>query len=237
MSSSTARRSSSPLATKHSEPIAIPGGGHHYGRHRSDSASSDSTEGSPPPITPAGLASTFGGRAAVAGSPTSPIMTMLAAGTPMKSPVAFPFTKMPLSAVDDEEAEHATSRHARRASMNAGSRFVPPMNPSALAGSTQERGANVLRRLSLGGTFGRANVAPPQPPSPPRGRDRTVEPPVISAGPPVVGTPVKRRGTLPGFTGNAESAPARANVSPPRVRRAPSPMGERMLKGHFDSFH
>jgi hypothetical protein len=135
--------------------------------------------------------------------------------------------------------------------MNAGNaRFVPgTMNPAQ-----QERGANVLRRLSLGGTFGRvsssllpdryacmlihlvqATVAPVQPPSPPRGREvRAVEPAMISLGPPVVAppSPKRRRGATLGAPGSNG-----ASSSPSRVRRAPSPMGERILKGHFDSFH
>jgi hypothetical protein len=110
--------------------------------------------------------------------------------------------------------------------MTSSSRFVPAYNTPAFAGSQQERGANVLRRLSLGGTFGR--VAPEKPPTPPRG---PVEPAIISSGPAVVApaSPKRRRGTMPAFDDAASS--------PPRPRRAPSPMGERILKGHFDSFH
>jgi hypothetical protein len=132
------------------------------------------------------------------------------------------------SIVIDEDAEPPAARHARRASMT-GSRLAPAFSPPQ-----QERGANVLRRLSLGGTFGRAGASPVAE-KPAASPPRAVQPALIVAGPPVVSppSPKRRRGTMPAF----DEAAAPAPTTSPRPRRAPSPMGERILKGHFDSFH
>lgn len=71
----------------------------------------------------------------------------------------------------------------------------------------QERGAGIFRRLSLGTPFGRPAV--PQPP----GDAPKLHQPAPSTRVPGLQPPV-------------------VIVKP----RAPSPMGERMLKGHFDGF-
>jgi hypothetical protein len=88
-----------------------------------------------------------------------------------------------------------------------------------------ERGVGVLRRLSLGGAFGRPQV-PVKPPTPPA---RTSSPPSVLAATsvpedaPVTRAPRTKRRS--------------ATLSVDRPHRAPSPMGERILKGQFDSFH
>jgi hypothetical protein len=121
-----------------------------------------------------------------------------------------------------------TSTIGRRASLAA------PRIPSATAAAAvstsppaTERGAGLLRRLSLGVS------AVPQPKSP------TLAP----APPPntAVDGPMPFSAASPSLPSEKEAplrrARRRATVSSGRAPRAPSPMGERILKGHFDGFN
>jgi hypothetical protein len=124
--------------------------------------------------------------------------------------------------------EVPVAAHARRAS-TAG-RFGQQQSLPAMPESQQERGTGLLRRLSLGNAFARpGNTGPTERvPSPPR----PATPPntaVCSAGnntkmSNAQGTRVRRSATV-----NVDASG--------KIRRAPSPMGERILKGHFDGFN
>ncbi|KIL64274.1 hypothetical protein M378DRAFT_163538 [Amanita muscaria Koide BX008] len=86
-----------------------------------------------------------------------------------------------------------------------------------------ERGTGFLRRLSMSSsTFNKPQVENNNATSP-----RAPTPPPNSAV-----TPSEK--TLP-FSRNAKLR--RSTVSDGKRRRSPSPMGERMLKGHFDGFN
>lgn len=109
--------------------------------------------------------------------------------------------------VEDEDGGPRTGfGHARAGSMNW------PSNG-------QDRAAGVLRRLSLSGAFTRPTVPQPLPrvPSPPQGgrRDSNETFKAIERAPSPRPRPKK-------------------NGSP--KKRSVSPMGERILKGHFDGF-
>lgn len=138
---------------------------------------------------------------------------------------------------ETERVEPPVAAHARRASINAAHRFSG-QNPAVVPESLQERGSGLLRRLSLS-SAGFAKVSSYQlrwllyvtdlflkplerTGSPPR-------PPPNSA----VG-PGPREG-LPYTTKPRRSATV--STEAPKTRRAPSPMGERILKGHFDGFN
>lgn len=130
--------------------------------------------------------------------------------------------------------------HHRAMSMGSWSRFPasPIAGSSSMAGSnvppnspqdTVQRGAGVLRRLSLGAAF-----AKPTLPTMKQEQDgnmdgnslhraKTIGPASAENGG-FQGRRAARRATLGSTDG--------ANIRP----RAPSPMGERMLKGHFDGF-
>jgi hypothetical protein len=82
-----------------------------------------------------------------------------------------------------------------------------------------ERGVNVLRRLSLGG-IRKAATDIPQPTSP-------LAPPNSA----VSSSPITTTATQP----NRKFRRSATVVE--RPHRAPSPMGERILKGHFDGFN
>ncbi|KAF8554465.1 hypothetical protein OG21DRAFT_1440316 [Imleria badia] len=201
---------------QHSKPIPI---STQHLRHRSMSFSSDSTNSptsSPPLVTPNNFQNTR-----FPASSSSPIFHFLSQASPTKPAATFPFRGfVPPPVVEDEPAEEymQSAHHARQAS-TAG-RFQP--QPTALE-PHHERGVNVLRRLSLGGHLGKAHTVGdiPQsgiPRSPPKSAG--LNPPTMNAVQP--NRKPRRSATV---TENA------------RPRRAPSPMGERILKGHFDGFN
>jgi len=195
---------------QHSKPIPI---STHHIRHRSASFSSDSTNSpasSPPLLTPNNFVNT---RIPVPSS--SPILYFLSQSSPTKAPATFPFRGfVPPPVAEDEPAEERSLplHHARRAS-TAG-RFQPP--PPVLE-PLHERGVNVLRRLSLSGRKPSATDIP-QPANP--------QPPPDSNMP-----------TLPPTNTMHRRKFRRSATVVERPRRAPSPMGERILKGHFDGFN
>jgi hypothetical protein len=116
------------------------------------------------------------------------------------------------------------SAHARRFS----SSWAKPMPTSPPA---DDRGAGLLRRLSLSSAFGRpvfpgthAGGTTPPNTSPVVPKTANVDFKRSSPSPSPVAGRVRRSATI-----------AVPNPSPPKAR-APSPMGERILKGHFDGF-
>ncbi|EIN09964.1 hypothetical protein PUNSTDRAFT_125937 [Punctularia strigosozonata HHB-11173 SS5] len=204
----------------HSAPIPISGNAYEHHRRRS-SVSSDSSSDSPP-RTPPSLA-----QPKVSTSPSSPILSyLLAPKSPTTGPGAFPGFKRfggPIMEDDEHEVPPAM-RPVRRASI-AG-RF-PPVQPVVAAVATappNERATGLLRRLSMGSSFASKPQVAVQPVSAHtvRGHSGTVPPPNS-----VSGSPTDAR-TVP------RTKQRRATES---TRRAPSPMGERILKGHFDGFN
>ncbi|KAI0368008.1 hypothetical protein BV20DRAFT_525514 [Pilatotrama ljubarskyi] len=213
----------------HSLPIPI--GSRRRSGSMSDSSSSDSGSVSPasPVQTPA--SGTLPRIAPITPS-TSPILSYFLSQSPKSPPSAtFPFRRgMAPPVYEDEEAfeaEKPASRHARSASTAwpTTDRFNAPA-VAPVPSNQQDRAAGLLRRLSLGG-----NMARPQVPAVKQTNGSTRSP---------------RATTPPGMASNASGAPAsptrkarRANTmaaGTPRPR-APSPMGERILKGHFDGFN
>ncbi|PPR02612.1 hypothetical protein CVT24_002183 [Panaeolus cyanescens] len=206
---------------KHSEPIPIAS----RGRNRSMSVSSSSTASSASDIATPASASAGSQRINIPSPSASPILSYFLAQSPSKPPATFPFkrsfgTAPVFEADEDAEKEIPSATHARRASMNVATRFTQNPAAATFSEAQSDRGTNLLRRLSLSTT-----TFPPldltnratTPPSPP---------------PNTAVSPTQQR---PPFTNKPRRS---ATVSEaPRPRRAPSPMGERMLKGHFDGFN
>ncbi|KAF8905092.1 hypothetical protein CPB84DRAFT_1745674 [Gymnopilus junonius] len=210
-------------------PISIPVPAR--GRARSTSMSSGSSGSTSSSEIPTPEGSTGSHRPSIPSPATSPILSHFLAQSPtFKTPTSatFPFkrkfgTAAPVFEAEEEaEAEIPVAAHARRASVNVASRFVN--NPASTFSDTQsDRGTNLLRRLSLSTTAftkpqfdstGRA-VSPPSPPP-----NTAVSPTARSA--PFSNKP-RRSATV--------------SIEGGKPRRAPSPMGERILKGHFDGFN
>ncbi|CAA7266861.1 unnamed protein product [Cyclocybe aegerita] len=216
-----------PKDVKHSAPITIPTAAR--GRARSMSVSSassasDASSGSELPTPASGSV----GRISIPSPSTSPILSYFLAQSPTKTPgtaATFPFKRKfgPAPVFEEEETdkEIPVAAHARRASVNVANRFSQGGPTTTFpADAHNERGTSLLRRLSL-------SVAKPQfdttavstsPPSPP---------------PNTAVSPTPR--TAP-FT-NKPRRSATISTAETRPRRAPSPMGERILKGHFDGFN
>jgi len=211
---------------KHSEPIPIASSPF---RRRSASVSSASSgsasSGSelPTPISPSGS------RVSIPSPGSSPLLSYFLSQSPtVKAPPmngTFPFSKRfsanPPVFEEDEQSPVSATAHARRASATVAGRFTQPAATLPLADPRQERGTGVLRRLSLSSAaFTRPSADLQSPP--------------LSAGPPntAVSQPLK---TLP-FSGSTKPRRS-ATLGIPQPRRAPSPMGERILKGHFDGFN
>ena len=137
----------------------------------------------------------------------------------------------------DEETDKdlPVATHMRRASLNVSGRFGQAQTTGPIPDSQLERGTGFLRRLSLSSSnFSKVSnyttlyrlprISHPQPQN-----DNT-----SPRGPsPPPNTAVSPRNTSPQF-----SLPKRrSTVSDAKRRRSPSPMGERILKGHFDGFN
>ncbi|EJD06865.1 uncharacterized protein FOMMEDRAFT_144731 [Fomitiporia mediterranea MF3/22] len=227
---------------KHSQPISIPNSGvHHHSRARSASysGSSDDDSNSPPLQTPTSAVPPP--RVGTAQSPsTSPILSYFfqapnkVASVIPQSPTAgfgsigrgFP-AKPQEQPIMEEDEEHESSivRHARRMSTSAGWAPAAPRFNAPTTAEQVERGAGLLRRLSLGSAFIR-----PQPPSPP------LQHSVPSVAAPAPGSPpTMKQPPSPGRKKRRASTLAVPGEA--RPRRSPSPMGERILKGHFDGFN
>ncbi|KAH7884470.1 hypothetical protein F5I97DRAFT_1937904 [Phlebopus sp. FC_14] len=223
----------------HSKPIPI---ATQRFRHRSTSVSSDSSGSPTSPLQTPQNTSPSG--VPKASPPSSPILYFLSQ-SPAKSPATFPFrgfapppvfegrsgsyksTQLYLcpAIADEVMDDHPVTSHARRAS-TAGRFGAQPTTPE----SQQERGVNLLRRLSLGSALAKPPTrdtssaqSPPQP----------VPPPNSTA------TPASPITTAVDDTARRERKARRSATiaEPTRQRRAPSPMGERILKGHFDGFN
>ncbi|KAH9945075.1 uncharacterized protein BXZ73DRAFT_96057 [Epithele typhae] len=216
----------------HSLPIPI-GGGRRRSGSVSDSSSDSASLSPPSPLqTPASATGPLP-RVAPLSPSTSPVLSYFLAQSPKSPPSTFPFRRgMGAPTVfegedDGFEADKPIGRHGRRASAAAWpghDRFPPAAPVVPAAGQQQDRAAGLLRRLSLGGSIAR----PPVPVG--MAAPRLVGPPDIAAAP---------RSKSPGTTPTPRK-PRRANTlapGSPRPPRAPSPMGERILKGHFDGFN
>ncbi|KAH9915100.1 uncharacterized protein B0H18DRAFT_1087632 [Fomitopsis serialis] len=206
--------------------------------HRRRSASdSESSESSCSPTTPYSSGASFptpatgNPRVAPVSPSTSPILSYFFGQTSPKAPAnSLPFRRNfgPPAIDEDDEAPaspQSPTKHARRASTAwAGSeRFA---QPPAATPEQHDRATGVLRRLSLGGAMARPQIPQFKNATSGEGMQRSATPPTLSSTPtPMNGTPRKTR---------------RSNTINPgtqRPKRAPSPMGERILTGHFDSFH
>ncbi|KAA1477200.1 hypothetical protein DENSPDRAFT_844391 [Dentipellis sp. KUC8613] len=216
-----------------SAPIPISTGS----RRRAMSVSStDSSPSSPPIQTPV---SAYPPKVSTASPSTSPLLSYFMGSSPTKTNATFPLRRPTAAPVfeDDEgqdvEVPAPLAGHHRRATtaLAGNGRFaqqqVPP--PSVAQSQQQERGVGVLRRLSLGGSFGRPTLPPVQ---------RTMSPPPPMAPPPSAVSPSTTNGPpLPASPMRKTRRSATVSARSPDRRRAPSPMGERILKGHFDGFN
>ncbi|KAG6832785.1 hypothetical protein H0H92_009403 [Tricholoma furcatifolium] len=216
--------SNSTTPVKHSEPIAI-GPSTRRSRSASLSSGSSGSDGSPP-HTPA--SPTAPSRSMLPQSGSSPILSHFLAQSPAKSPVnaTFPFHRKfggpPPVFEEDEEPEIPVAAHARRTSTVVAGRFSQPQT-SPLPDPQLERGTGLLRRLSLS-TGGPAFAKSP----PTQGRFPPSPPPNSAVSPTTNNMP---------FSQHARPRRSATINEGSKPRRAPSPMGERILKGHFDGFN
>ncbi|EAU85402.2 hypothetical protein CC1G_07096 [Coprinopsis cinerea okayama7 len=219
-----------PNAPSNPIPIVNP-----RGRSRSvsiSSASSGSTSSASDLPTPP--SSSMGSQRISIPSPsTSPILSYFLAQSPSKSTPTpagtFPFRRSfgPSPVFEEDEAENKeipVAAHARRASVAASNRFSgqATAQPAHIPEALQDRGTGLLRRLSLSSsafTKPQIDSASRGPPSPP---PNSAVNPTQPHSPPLIQKP-RRSATISDGAG--------------RPRRAPSPMGERILKGHFDGFN
>lgn len=136
---------------------------------------------------------------------------------------------------EEEHKELPSAMHTRRASTTFAGRFsqqVPNLPEPHV-----ERGTGVLRRLSLssGGLMKvfpvSIRVATTSQPTPQPADSSSFSPQSPPAVPPnsAVSPRVMPLGR--------DAKPRRSATVSEKPRRAPSPMGERMLKGHFDGFN
>ncbi|KAK7031234.1 hypothetical protein VNI00_013291 [Paramarasmius palmivorus] len=197
-------------------------------RHRSASmSSSDSSPASPPSELPTPTSGPYSPKVTIPSPGSSPILSYFLAQSPTgKAPgtATFPFRKFGTAPVFEEEEPEQThaARHARRASTTMSDRFMQPNG--GVPDNQLERGTGLLRRLSL-------STGPPsfnRPPMPGSGSPPAA-PPNSAVSPPAQGLPFSQAPTK-----TRRSATLTAETKP---RRAPSPMGERILKGHFDGFN
>ncbi|KAI0267770.1 hypothetical protein BC834DRAFT_821780 [Gloeopeniophorella convolvens] len=225
---------------EHTSPIPILGSPHR--RRASVSSSSDGSASSPPALqTPVSL---YPSNISPSSPTSSPLLSYFMSTSP-KTNATFPYRRPPGFGAppvfeDDEaqaEVEAPSSLHQRRATTSwagngrlASQQAVPTAPP--VIEEQHARGAGVLRRLSLSGSFNRSFLqnlnrpnSPPRPATPPPSAVSPTTPGLMDRqGPPDVRGRARRSATL-----SVPSANAR--------RRAPSPMGERILKGHFDGFN
>lgn len=140
---------------------------------------------------------------------------------------------------EEPEAEIPVAAHARRASATVANRFSQNV-PSAFPDPKNDRGTNLLRRLSLSSSafvkvsniYFVSHLNPcvhhqNHPAQPTQDTGGRAPPPPNTAV-----TPTDK--TAPFKNKPRRSATVSENAKP---RRAPSPMGERILKGHFDGFN
>ncbi|KAI0707214.1 hypothetical protein C8Q76DRAFT_770899 [Earliella scabrosa] len=211
----------------HSLPIPI------EGRRRSESVS-DSSDSSASPASP--LPTPASGtlpRIAPISPSSSPILSYFLSQSPKSPSATFPFRRgMSGAIIEDDDAidpEKPLMGHGRRASAAAWpghDRFPPTVPVPPMPAPQQERAAGLLRRLSLGGNnMGRPALPVLKPVNGSAQAPRSTTPPGMKSAA-ASGTPTRKA--------------RRANTMAPgtaRPPRAPSPMGERILKGHFDGFN
>ena len=238
--------------TPHSKPISINTTGGHHHRHRSASVSSDSSDGSPsdPIRTPV----TANPPKVTTVSPsTSPFFSYIMGQQPAAK--TFPFRRSTVDSISgtspvfddgrllirvfkyphidtqtDDPQETAPSHKIHRRATTSWTAANPPQPMNPLAGDRHERASGLLRRLSLSTSFSKVHTVISKFLISPSDALR-YQPPGFGDGQ----TPIVPPNTaLP-------NSPTNGNTpgSPPRktARRAPSPMGERILKGHFDGFN
>lgn len=215
----SSNKSSPDPSVRRSSPIPI--SFNRNGRGRSASVSSGSSGSTSPTSELPTPLSGLSPRITIPSPGSSPILSYFLAQSPTKTQTSatLPFRKFgPAPVFEEDESTqpmpHA-AHHARRASMTVADRFNQPNNTAALPESHVERGAGLLRRLSLS-TGASAFVKPPSPEAPP---NTAVSP------------------TAPSLPSPPDAGHRRATTASARPRRAPSPMGERILKGHFDGFN
>jgi len=188
----------------------------------SDSSGSASSPGEVPTPLSASAASP---RVNVSSPGTSPILSYFLAQSPTKTPSTFPFRKFGTTPVfEEDEADTKAipaAQHARRASTAVAGRFAQPQN-TALPEAHNERGQGLLRRLSLSsGAFMSPTDGKRSPPN----------------APPNTAVSPTQSSQLPFGRDSKPRRSATLSAGDGRPRRAPSPMGERILKGHFDGFN
>ncbi|KAI0766773.1 hypothetical protein BC629DRAFT_884370 [Irpex lacteus] len=217
----------------HSQPIPI----HHRSRSHSVSEVSSSSEDSSSPHSPVSpINSPLSGtqpRIAPVSPGTSGVLNYFLSQSPKSPTNTFPFRRGFGAAVFDDDSDvdltaPPSGKH-RRASTTGWSSAAATAAattatsiPPPVSGHQQNRAAGLLRRLSLGG----AALNPPV--SPVQARTDRVPP----------NSPAVPRGPSPPITPGRKTR--RANTLAPgsqRPKRAPSPMGERILTGHFDGFN
>ena len=241
--------------TTHSKPISINTTAGHHHRHRSASVSSDSSDGSPSDPIRTPLTTNPPKVTTVSpSSSTSPFFSYIMGQQPAAK--TFPFRRSTVDSISgtgpvfddgrlsirifkyphvdaqiDDPQEPAPLHKVHRRATTSWTATGPnqPMNP--LAGDRQERASGLLRRLSLSTSFSKVHTV----------ILKTLTSPSDAL-----------RYQPPGFGGNDQppavppntafpNSPTNSSTpgSPPRkpARRAPSPMGERILKGHFDGFN
>ncbi|KAJ7865644.1 hypothetical protein B0H14DRAFT_2347864 [Mycena olivaceomarginata] len=214
-----------PERTVSSKPIPIMSTAFPRGRPRSLSVSSaeSSGSGSSPTEIPTPVSSSTASPRINASPGTSPILSYFLAQSPTKSPGTFPFRKLPVFEEEEDTKDLPAVSHARRASTAVAGRFAQNPN-SGIPDAHAERGQGLLRRLSLSTPFATSGFMNRSPPN---------APPNSAVSP--------TQNTLPfGRDGRSTRSPRRAatiSAADGRPRRAPSPMGERILKGHFDGFN
>ncbi|KAJ7679117.1 hypothetical protein DFH06DRAFT_505397 [Mycena polygramma] len=204
-----------------SKPIPIMGTPFPRGRARSLSVSSSESSGSAssPNEVPTPLSTSAAAPKVNIHDPgTSPILSYFLSQSPTKTPGTFPFRKFGHPPVfEEDEKELPAVSHARRASTAVAGRFAQPPN-TALPEGHSERGQGLLRRLSLSSAFMNPSDGKRSPPN---------APPNTAVSPTQDSLPFR----------DTKRRSATLSVPEGRARRAPSPMGERILKGHFDGFN
>ncbi|KAG1738365.1 uncharacterized protein EDB91DRAFT_456040 [Suillus paluster] len=208
-------------SVKHSQPIPMVT---HHWRHRSTSVSSDASTfpgGSPPQLqTPLSANSP---RVPVASPSSSPILSFLSQSPTSKSPSSHSYRGFGGQPSFDEDTpeELPATIHARRSGTSGLFAPAPPVPDGH-----HDRGAGLLRRLSLGSALAK-------PPNVNDLRSRSPSSPTVPPNSAISPT----MSTLPVFAVRRAKRSATVSIDPGRQRRAPSPMGERILKGHFDGFN
>jgi len=241
----TRNESSNTKDFKHAAPIPILASPN---RRRPSMTSSDGSPTSPTTIlTPNTTSSLYPTTNLAPSSPTGSSFFPYLMSTSPKTTVSFPYRRPPgfgaPPVFEDEEGQEVNhnSLHQRRSttgwagnSRSAPQRAAAPAPAPPVIEAQHARGAGVLRRLSLGGGLNSSFFQ-----GPPNG---PASPPPPATPPPSAVTPSETSG----FSANQNNTGVRSRVrrsatlSVPSTNprhRAPSPMGERILKGHFDGFN